>query len=127
LSIAAVKLGAKRALGLDVDPQAIATARENARINGISHRVDFSCCRLDHRVSSKGFHRVLANVNSEVLLPLLPELRRVLKSRGHLILSGFLEEEETTLRESLSERGLHLCRLERREDWISAVAQSQGT
>jgi ribosomal protein L11 methyltransferase len=126
LSIAAVKLGARRALGLDVDPQAISTAQKNALINGVSHRVDFSCCRLDHRVSSKSFHRVLANVNSEVLLPLLSELRRVLKFKGHLILSGFLAEEEKTLRKALSENGLHLCRLERQGDWISAVAQSQG-
>jgi ribosomal protein L11 methyltransferase len=126
LSIAAVKLGAKRALGLDVDPQAIATAQENARINGVSHRVDFSCCRLDRAVSSKSFHRILANVNSEVLLPLLSELKRVLKSKGHLILSGFLAEEEGTLRKALSESGLRLCRLECRGDWISAVAQGRG-
>jgi len=126
LSIAAVKLGAKRVLGLDIDPQAITTARENARINGVSHRVDFSCSPLDHRVRSKSFHQVVANINSEASLPLLSELRRVLKSKGHLILSGFLAEEEVTLRRGLSESGLRLCRLERQGDWISALAQSQG-
>lgn len=126
LSIAAAKLGAKKVLGLDIDPRAIATARENARVNGVSHRVNFSCSPLDHRVSSKSFHRVVANINSEVLLPLLSELRRVLKSKGYLILSGFLAKEEATLRRGLPESGLRLCRLEHQGDWISVLGQSQG-
>jgi len=124
LSIAAVKLGAKRVLGLDIDPQAIATARRNARLNGVAHRVEFSCSPLDHRVSSKSFHQAVANINSEALVPLFSELSRVLKSNGHLILSGFLAEQEATLRRGLSENRLRLCRLEHQGEWISALAQS---
>lgn len=126
LSIAAVKLGAKRALGLDVDPQAVAAARENACINGVSDRVDFVHSSLNRRVRSRAFHQVVANINSRVLVPLLPELRRVLKSEGHIILAGFLVEEEELLHRGLSESGLRPCRLECQGDWVSAVVKSQG-
>lgn len=126
LSIAAIKLGAKMAFGLDIDPEAIATARSNARINEASHRVDFSCSPLDHRVPSKSFHRVVANITSEVLLPLLPELRRVLKPRGDIILAGFLAEEERLLRRAFCDNRLSICQMKRQGDWISAVAKGQG-
>lgn len=126
LAIAAVKLGAKRVLGLDIDPQAIATARENALINGVSRQVDFSCSSLDPGVRSKRFDRVVANINSEVSLPLLPEVKRVLKSKGHIILSGFLVAEEEFLRRSLSANGLRLCQRERQGEWLSAVIESHG-
>lgn len=126
LAIAAVKLGAKGALGLDIDPQAIATARENARTNGVSRQVAFSCSLLDHRVPSKSFHQVVANITSQVLLPLLPELRRVTKAGGHIILAGFLAQEKGLLRRGLSENGLRLCRLEDQGEWVCAVAQARG-
>jgi len=68
----------------------------------------------------------VTNINSEVLLPLLSELKCVLKSKGHIILACFLVEEEVLLHRGLSENGLHLCRLERQGDWASAVAEDQG-
>jgi len=126
LAIAAVKLGAKRVLGLDIDPQAIATAGENARINGVSRQVDFSCSSLHPGVRSKRFDLAVANINSEVLLPSLQELKRVLKSKGHIILSGLLVDEEGLLRRSLSANGLLLFQLEQQGEWLSAVLKSYG-
>jgi ribosomal protein L11 methyltransferase len=126
LAIAAVKLGAKRVLGLDIDPQAIVTARENARINGVSTKVDFSCSSLDPDVRSKRFDLVVVNINSEVVLPLLQELKRVLNSKGHIILSGLLVDEEGLLRRSLSASGLRLLQLERQGEWLSVVLESHG-
>lgn len=125
LSIAAVKLGAEMALGLDIEPEAIATARENARINGVSHRVEFSCSPLDRSVPSKSFHRVVANITSQVLLPLLPDLKRVLIPHGDIILAGFLVEEDRLLRRAFSENGLHIRQLKRQRGWISVVATGQ--
>jgi ribosomal protein L11 methyltransferase len=124
LSIAAVKLGARRTMGLDVDPQAVAIARENARINDVSQRSDFSCSALDSGVRSESFHRAVANINGEVLLPLLRDIRRVLLPGGHAILAGFLAEEEGFLRRGLTESGLRLCRVECQRGWLSAVARA---
>lgn len=126
LAIAAVKLGAKRVLSLDIDPEAIATARKNARINGVCRQVDFACSSLEPDIRSKRFDRVVANINSEVSLPLLPELKRVLKLKGHIILSGLLVDEEELLRRSLSANGLRLCQRERQGRWLSAVIESHG-
>jgi ribosomal protein L11 methyltransferase len=124
LSIAAVKLGAMWAKGLDIDPQAVAIARENARINDVFQRSDFSCSALDSGVRSGSFHRAVANINGEVLLPLLADIRRVLLPGGHAILAGFLAEEEGLLRRGLTESGLCLCRMECQQGWLSAVTRA---
>ncbi len=123
LSIAAVKLGARRSLGLDIDPQAIATASENARFNDVSRQSKFLCSPLDQGVGTETFHGAVANITGQVLLPLLPQIRRVLLPGGYAILAGFLVEEQKNLCSALAQNGLCLCRTERQEEWLCAVAQ----
>lgn len=92
LAIAARKLGAAHALAVDCDPSAIAHARANADVNGVT---------IETAVAEDppGGERdiVVANIQSSVLFPLLPRLRTLVAPGGTLVLSGLLAEEEVPL------------------------------
>ncbi len=120
LSIAAARLGAGQVLGLDNDDQAVATARENTRINAVSDRVDISDRELAG-LPERSYQVVVANIDGPTLLPLLPRLTALVAGGGHLILAGLLCEEETLLRRRLADLELDCMRLERSGEWISAV------
>ncbi|HKO66601.1 MAG TPA: 50S ribosomal protein L11 methyltransferase [Burkholderiaceae bacterium] len=90
LAIAAAKLGARTVVGVDIDPQALAAARENSRANG----VDASYTDL-HGFSQTAitFDVVVANILSNPLKLLAPLLAARVAPRGSLVLSGVLERQ----------------------------------
>jgi ribosomal protein L11 methyltransferase len=90
LAIAALKLGAAHALGVDIDPQAIIATRENADRNAVNARL--SACTVSE-MSSKPADIVLANILAEPLLDLAPTLASLVKPGGHIVLSGILEAQ----------------------------------
>jgi ribosomal protein L11 methyltransferase len=120
LSIAAVKLGAGRVLGLDNDDQAVATARENIRINAVDDRVEISGREVGS-LAGRSFEVVAANIDGPTLLPLLPRLASLTTAGGHLILAGLLDREEDALRRRLADLGLDPARLEHCEEWVAVV------
>lgn len=94
LALAALALGARRVLGVDHDPQAIAASRENARRNGRDADLELAselplAARCD---------LLLANVLAGPLIELADPLRRRLRPNGRVILSGILLEQEAAVR-----------------------------
>jgi len=120
LSIAAAKLGAGWVLGLDNDTQAVATARENIRINAVDDRIEISDRGIDG-LAERSCELVVANIDGPTLLPLLPRLAARVRGGGHLILAGFLAEEEAALRRRLTTLGLDPLHLEHSGEWVSTV------
>ena len=88
LAIAAAKLGAARVIGVDVDPQAIATSRVNARANGVV--AEFG---LPDDVPAVAVDVVLANILANPLEVLAPLLAGRVDVGGHVVLSGILEAQ----------------------------------
>ncbi len=88
LAMAAMKLGASGAAAVDCDADAVRIARENAAINGVAIETSVASVPPAGR-----FDIVIANIQSSVLLPLLPSLRERVAPAGVLILSGLLAEE----------------------------------
>ncbi|MCX8086319.1 MAG: 50S ribosomal protein L11 methyltransferase [Rhodocyclaceae bacterium] len=88
LALAALKLGAGDALGVDIDPAALAAAAENAARNGVSLRLAPSSAPLEER-----FDFVVANILTNPLKLLAPLLAGRLKPGGALALSGVLESQ----------------------------------
>ncbi|WP_320056147.1 50S ribosomal protein L11 methyltransferase [Desulfuromonas thiophila] len=92
LAIAAAALGAERVLACDIDPQACATARDNAVINGVQDRVEVTAAPLE--ALPGGFDLVVANILAEENVRLAAELVNRLAPAGTLILSGILAEKQ---------------------------------
>ncbi|MFI4891009.1 MAG: 50S ribosomal protein L11 methyltransferase [Steroidobacterales bacterium] len=86
LSVAAIKLGAARAIAVDLDPQALTAARENALRNGVAGQLT----AVDTAAALPPSDCVVANILASTLLDLLPALAGACRSGGDLLLSGVL-------------------------------------
>lgn len=130
LSIAALKLGAARALGTDLDPCAISASKENMEVNGIS-KEQFQVMlgniiddrEIQDQVGYEQYDMVTANILAEVLVPLSPVVARHLKKGGIYITSGIIEEKETMVTDAVKAAGFEVVEVTHQGDWVSVTAR----
>jgi ribosomal protein L11 methyltransferase len=91
LSISAARLGAGAVTGVDIDPQAVATARANARGNGVD--AQYTTPEPFAGDPDRRFDLVVANILANPLIVLAPSLARRVRPGGTLLLSGVLERQ----------------------------------
>lgn len=94
LALAALKLGAKRVVAIDIDPQALQATQENARRNGVEDRLDVY---LPADQPTLEADVVMANILSGPLLELQDVISSYCKPSGLLVLSGILAEQVTKI------------------------------
>lgn len=94
LAIAALRLGAARAVGVDIDPQALVAARENA----VQNEVDAEFCPPGSEPAI-GYRVVLANILANPLIALAPLLAARTRPGGTVVLSGVLEDQAAEVSE----------------------------
>ncbi len=124
LSIAAVLLGARRALALDIDPQAVKAAAQNAADNGVAGAVETRAGTIeDNGALAETFDLALANISGLTLERLAPALAVVLKPGGRLVASGFLEDAVEGLRRAFEANGLSAERVVKDGVWRAIVAR----
>src|SRR4029077_6662111 len=109
LALAAARCGAKRVIAIDDDPVAIATARENARRNKL-YNIDFRVADVRRWPFSPRIEIITANLFSELLIEILPKLKRAQR----LILSGILRDQEAQLVRALKRNGIVIVEMRRR-------------
>jgi ribosomal protein L11 methyltransferase len=124
LALAAKMFGAKRVVGIDLDSIAIATAKENARMNKMSN-IEFRIGDARRLNAATEFEIVSANLFSELLIQILPRIARSLKGTGFAVLSGILRNQEAGVADALGEARLHKQIVRRRGKWIAILAQKQ--
>jgi len=118
LALAALALGAREALGIDLDRDALEEARRNARQNGMEDRLRLSSRPL---AGDEGrFPLVLANLLAPVIVHLASPLARVTAPGGDLVTSGVLEDQQAEVHEALAREGLHPQAVRVREGWVTA-------
>lgn len=93
LAICALKLGARDALCIDVDPDAVAVTRENAELNQVAERVRADVTPVEEVPDS--YPLVLANIQASVLVPLAEPIAARVSAGGLLLLSGILVGQES--------------------------------
>jgi ribosomal protein L11 methyltransferase len=124
LSIAAVKLGATRAVGVDIDPIAIEATLANARHNRVGKRVR---AREGSVPSDDGpFELVLANLIAGLLVELAANLADELVPGGTLIASGIFIDREPEVRRALEGAGLVITGRLHETDWVALEAIRPG-
>jgi ribosomal protein L11 methyltransferase len=89
LGIAALRLGAARALCVDVNPDAVASARRNGAANGAGERLEHRCGTAGD-LEGEGFDLVVANIGGELLLDEAERIVPLSRPGGRLLLSGLL-------------------------------------
>ena len=124
LAIAAIRLGASSALGLDPDPIAIEATSANARRNRIARLVR---ARDGTIPSGEGpFDVVLANLIASLLVRLAPELHAELAPGGMLLASGIFADRETEVRDAFARAGLRVTDRLAEGDWVALDAIHAG-
>ena len=118
LAIAAVKLGAHSAAGVDIDPDALDNARENAGLNEMGERVRFE--EGDFTEMPLRADVVMANLTGGLLARSAATLSELVAPGGFLIVSGFMESEKDAVVPAL-ETFLSLQTIAQEEEWMCAV------
>ena len=130
LSIAALRLGAASAIGVDVDPKAEDIARENAAYNGYA-APEFTALtgnvtqdkQLMDQLARKEYDLVLVNIVADVIIGLSPVLPRFLTDDSILICSGILDSRLNDVRDALQKVGLTVVQTRAKEDWRCVMAK----
>lgn len=122
LSICALKLGAKEAVGYDIDEWSVDNARHNAVINQVDDR--FTSLQGDASILNKvegTFDLVMANINRNILLADMETFRKKMTDGAKLILSGFYTEDCQMLIDKAQTLGLKLTKQKEDQNWACLV------
>ena len=114
LAIAALKLGAQSAVGIDIDPQAILASRNNAEQNGVADRLQLFLS--DEKPSELKADVVVANILAGPLKELYPLISQLVKPHGVLGLSGILTTQAKSVCETYRQ-SFNLDAVQEREEW----------
>ena len=130
LSIAALRLGAGSAIGVDIDPKAEDIARENAAYNGFA-APEFTAYTgnvtedkaLMNKLGEMEYDLVLVNIVADVIIGLSPVLPDFLTEKSTLICSGILDVRLDDVVNALQKAGLTITKIRQKEDWRCVTAK----
>lgn len=130
LSIIALKLGAKHAVGTDLDPCAVPAVEENKEANGIpAESFDMMIGNIiddktvQDTVGYEKYDIVTANILADVLVPLTPVIVHQMKPGGLYITSGILDVKEEVVKEAVTAAGLEIVEVTHQGEWVSVTAR----
>ena len=134
LSITALRLGARSAVGVDIDPKAEDIARQNAAYNGFGCDVFTALTgnvtgdkRLMERLSQEQYQMVLVNIVADVIISLAPVLPNFVKEKTTLICSGILDTRLDDVVAALESADMTVTEIFAKEDWRCVRAKRRNT
>ncbi len=116
LGLAANFMGIPKAIGIDIDPEAINCAAENAVINGLPDRSIFINAPLEKIAGLFDF--IVANIDAPTLIRLAPEIKRVFSNAGRVALTGLLETQNQKIEDAFRKVGFTVTDYHQRGEWI---------
>ncbi len=132
LAIAALALGAERAVGVDIDPKAADVAFENAALNGVGpDRLAvlagdvLSDKRLAARLAPGQNRVVLANIVADVIIPLSAKAGEFMTADGAFLTSGIIDGRQDEVRAALEENGFAVAQHRERGGWHAFLAKKR--
>ena len=123
LSVAALLLGAESAVGIDIDPLAVKTAQENARLNKMEKNFTGICGNLAEKVTGQ-YQMITANIVADVVIQLTKDVPQFLAPGGIYIISGIIDTREQDVLDALQDR---FTVVSRKEDhgWIAMALSAR--
>ena len=130
LSIAALRLGAASAIGIDIDPKAEDIARENAAYNNFG-TPEFTALtgnvtedkEVMESLAAREYDLVLVNIVADVIIGLSPVLPNFLTEKSILVCSGILDTRLDDVLDALRKAGLTVTGIKEKEDWRCVAAR----
>ncbi len=121
LSVAALLLGAKRAVGVDIDPLAVKTAVQNAEINHVEDRFTGICGDLTDKVSGK-YHVVVANIVADVIILLTKDVEQFMYPDTVYLMSGIIDTRENDVLAALEQK-FNIIARKSEKGWVALAAK----
>ena len=131
LSVISLMLGAKKAVAVDIDPNAVDIAYANSERNGVD-KSKYSVYagniltdeELQRKIGGK-YDVVAANIVADVIIGLTPKAREYMKEDGVFITSGIIEDRTDDVKAALEENGFEIVEVKQRKDWVSIVCRQK--
>lgn len=118
LSITGIKLGAKSAIAIDNDEDAVKNAGEYLKNNGVSQQIKLFKANINE-ITEKDFDIIVCNIDCTVILGNLNTIYSKLKSGGKLFITGILPEEENEIKSALRKHRFELIETRKKAEWLA--------
>ena len=122
LAIAALKLGASVAEGVDIDPVAVRTAGENAALNGVADKLTVLVGDLSDKASGK-YDIITANIVANAIMALAPAVPGLMADDAVFIASGIIDSRKDEVIAALEAAGLALLEVKEKRGWECIVCK----
>lgn len=124
LAIAALKLGARVAEGVDIDPMCVRTAGENAQRNGVQDRFTVLVGDLSDKASGE-YNIITANIVASAILSLAPHVPALMARGARFIASGIIDERRDEVLEGLKANGLDPIQVKEKRGWVCIICRKK--
>lgn len=122
LAIAAAKLGAKRIVGVDLDPVAVSAAKENVGYNAVP-QIEILYGNLMDVVEGKA-EVVVANIIADIIIFLAGDVKNFLVPGGFFIVSGIIKDRKEDVKNKLSEHNFEIVEINTQGEWVCIIARA---
>lgn len=122
LAMSAVLLGAKNALGVDLDPVAVRVAKENVELNGLEDKIKILQGNLTEVIQDQA-DIVVANIMADIIMILLEDVRAFIKEDGLFISSGIIQEKLPMVEAGLKSKNFEILEIEKKGEWCAICAK----
>lgn len=122
LAIAAAKLGARKVIAIDNDQGAIAVARENARVNGVSSSIDFTPVDFA-QMEPVEIDLLVSNLTASLIIEFLPDIANKLRGLKIFIASGITVGQEDKVFKALKENSFEIDKVLTKDGWVTVVSR----
>ncbi len=124
LAIATLKLGAKSAIGVDIDPMCVRVATENAQINGVEDNFTVKIGDLSKQVSGK-YNIICANIVANAIMELSKFIPELLENDGVFIASGIIDTRCDEVVNALKQANLQVKEVIHEGGWVAIICENQ--
>ena len=122
LAIAALKLGASVAEGVDIDPVAVRTAGENAALNGVADKLTVLVGDLSDKASGQ-YDIITANIVANAIMSLAPAVPGLMADDGVFIASGIIDSRKDEVLAALKAAGLAVQEVKEKRGWECIICK----
>ena len=130
LSIVALKLGAREVVGTDLDADCMISTKENMAVNHLPEELGtfyvgnlIDDKELQKTVGIEEYEIVVANILSDVIIPMAPVIPDRLKKGGYFITSGIIDFKENEVKEAIEKTGLEIVEINHQGEWVNITAR----
>ena len=125
LSVGALKLGAKQVEAVDIDILGVEATLDNAKLNKVEDRIIVHHGDLCEKLTSKA-DVIVANILAHILVKLLDDISKFIKTDGIFIGSGIIEEKYLDVENALLKNNFEILEVNRNKDWVCVIARRKN-